>query len=60
MEMTRMICAVRIGRGFRDFAAFGVVATLLLGFAASVDAKTWTVTTTADSATDAGSLRYIV
>jgi len=55
-----MMHMVRIGRGFRNFAAFGAAATLLLGFAAAGDAKTWTVTTTADSPTDAGSIRYIV
>ena len=58
--MTRMMHMVRIGRAFRNFAAFGVAATLLLGFAAAGDAKTWTVTTTADSATNTGSLRCIV
>ncbi len=52
--------AVRIEKWGRNFAAFGVVATLLFVFAASGDAKTWTVTTTADSATDTGSIRYIV
>ena len=60
MEMTRVIHMVRIGRGFRNFAAFGVAATLFLSCAAAGDAKTWTVTTTADSPTDAGSIRYIV
>ncbi len=57
---TRMMHTIRIGKGFRNLAAFGVVAALLLAFAASGDAKTWTVTTTADSATDTGSIRYIV
>ncbi len=55
-----MMHAVRIGRGFRNFAALGVVTTLLLGCAAGGDAKTWTVTTTSDSATNTGALRYIV
>jgi predicted outer membrane repeat protein len=52
--------AVQLGRGFRNLAALGAVATLLFGLAASGDAKTWTVTTTDDSATNTGSIRYIV
>lgn len=55
-----MTYAVQLGRGFRNLAAFGVAATLFLVFAAPGDAKTWTVTTTADSATDTGSIRYIL
>jgi len=61
MEMTWMMYAIRTGKSFRNLAAFAIgAATLLLSFAAPGDAKTWTVTTTADSPTDAGSLRYIV
>jgi len=52
--------AVRIGRGFRNIAAFSIGAVIFFYFAAVGDAKTWTVTTTVDSATDAGSIRCIV
>ena len=55
-----MIHAVRIGRGFRNLAAFGIGAAMFFLFAAVGDAKTWTVTTTEDSATDTGSLRCII
>ncbi len=55
-----MTHGVRIGRGFRNLAAFGIGAAMFFLFAAAGDAKTWAVTTTEDSATDTGSLRCII
>ena len=52
--------AVRIGKWGRGATAVGAAVALVLGCTALCDAKTWTVTTTADSATDTGSIRYIV
>ena len=52
--------AVRIGKWGRGSAAFGAAVALILGCTALCDAKTWTVTTTDDSATNTGSIRYIV
>ena len=59
-EMNRLNHAVRIKAGRRVSAAIGAAVALVFGCAALCDAKTWTVTTTADSATDAGSIRCIV
>ena len=52
--------AVRIEKRGRSIAALGAAVALVLGCTALCDAKTWKVTTTADSATNTGSLRYIV
>ena len=58
--MNRLNHAVRIKAGRRVSAAIGAAVALVFGCSALCDAKTWTVTTTADSATDTGSLRCIV